>query len=179
MARLGPDGTGGKQLWLLSGYLNDLSGLPQKLAMTAKFIDNRILPQTGPEQVQELTTNIAVIAHKINLLVEARKSIQDGPMDLQLQEDFRSWRRALGALFHRWAENPTAGPAEDLKESLAKIETRCVKAFSVSGEGKVSEEAWENHYRLLGAYRAVSQAVVDYSGSAGVIEWTQWSEDRF
>jgi hypothetical protein len=171
MARLGPDWERGKQHWLLSGYLNDLLGLPQKLAMTAKFIDYRTFPQNKPEAVQALTTNIEVIALKISMLVEARGSSQVEQLGRQLQEDFRSWRTALEALFQRWAENPIAEPADDLQERLTKIETRIAQTFAAAGDGQVSDEAYENFYRLLGSYRGLSEAAIGYARLAHGSNW--------
>jgi uncharacterized membrane protein YccC len=171
MARLGPDGERGTQRWLLTGYLNDLLGLPQKLAMTAKFIDYRTFPQNKPEQVQALTTNIEVIALKISMLVEARGSFQVEQLGRQLQEDFRSWRTALVAVFQRWADNPIAEPADDLQEKLTKIETRIAQTFAAAGEGRISDEDYENFYRLLGSYRGLSEAAIDYARSTDGFKW--------
>ena len=179
MARLGPDWERGKQHWLLSGYLNDLLGLPQKLAMTAQFIDYRTFPQNKPEAVQALTTNIEVIADKISMLVKARGSFQVEQLGRQLQEDFRSWRTALEALFQRWAENPTAEPADDLRGRLTKIETRIAQTFAAAGEGQVSDEAYENFYQLLGSYRDLSEAAVGYAQLAHGFKRAQWQEARF
>jgi hypothetical protein len=171
MARLGPGWETGKQHWLLSGYLNDLLGLPPKLAMTAKFIDYRTFRQDKPEAVQALNTNIEVIALKISMLVEARGSFQVEQLGRQLQEDFRSWRTALEALFQRWAENPIAEPADDLQQRLTKIETRIVQTFAAPGEGQVSDEDYENFYRLLGSYRGLSEAAIGYAQLAHGFKW--------
>jgi hypothetical protein len=171
MARLGPHWETGKQRWLLSGYLNDLLGLPSKLAMTAQFIDYRTFPQNKPEAVQALTTNIEVIALKISMLVEARGSFQVEQIGRQLQEDFQSWRMALGELFQRWAEKPTVEPADDLQVRLTKFETRIAQTFAVAGEGQVSDEAYENFYRLLGSYRGLSEAAISYARLAHGFKW--------
>jgi uncharacterized membrane protein YccC len=177
--RLGPDSERRTQRWLLTGYLNDLLGLPQKLAMTAQFIDYRTFPQNKPEEMQALTTNIEVIALKISMLVEARGSSQVEQLGRQLQEDFRSWRTALEALFQRWAENLTAEPADDLQERLTKIDTRLAQTFAAAGEGQVSDEAYENFYRLLGSYRGLSEAAVGYARLAHGFKRAQWEETRF
>jgi hypothetical protein len=171
MARLGPDWERGKQHWLLSGYLNDLLGLPQKLAMTAKFIDYRMFPQNKPEAVQALNTNIEVIALKISMLVEARGSFKVEQLGRPLQADFRSWRTALEALFQRWAANPIAEPADDLQQRLTTFETRIAQTFAAAGEGQVSDEDYENFYRLLGSYRGLSEAAVGYARLAHGFKW--------
>jgi hypothetical protein len=88
-----------------------------------------------------------------------------------LHEDFQSWRTALGELFQRWAENPTVEPADDLQERLIKFETRIAQTFAVAGEGQVSDEAYENFYRLLGSYRSLSEAAIGYARLADGFKW--------
>ena len=171
ISRLGPHRETAKQHWLLSGYLNDLLGLPPKLAMTAKFIDYRTFPQIKPEAVQALTTGIEEIALWINLLAETRGSFQGKPLGRQLQEDLRSWRTALEALFHGWAEHPSAESADDLQQRLTNIETRIAQAFNAAGEGTVSDKAYQNFYRLLGSYRGLSDAAIGYARLAQGFKW--------
>jgi len=178
MARLGPDWVRGKQHWLLSGYLNDLSGLPPKLAMTAKFIDYRTFPQNKPEAVQALNATIEVIAIKLSMLVEAYGSFQVEQVGRPLQEDLRSWRSALVALFQGWADNPTAAPADDLQERLTTFETRIAQTFAAAGGRQVNDETCENFYRLLGSYRGLSEAAVDYAQLAEGMKWAQCRKAR-
>jgi hypothetical protein len=52
-------------------------------------------------------------------------------------------------------------------------------ALNKAPESKVSDLTGENFYRLLGAYRGVSEALVNYVGSAGTIDWERWKEERF
>ena len=139
--------------------------------MTAKFIDYRTFPQNKPEVVQALNATIEVIALKLSLLVEARGSLQVEQLGRPLQADLRSWRTALEALFQRWAENPIAEPVDDLQERLTTFETRIAQTFAATGEGQVSDEAYENFYRLLGGYRGLSEAAVDYARLAHGFNW--------
>ncbi len=37
----------------------------------------------------------------------------------------------------------------------------------------------ENIYRLLGAYRGTSLALLDFANVAGNVDWTPWHEERF
>ncbi len=50
---------------------------------------------------------------------------------------------------------------------------------ATASEVPLSDEVYENLYLLLGAYRAVSEALVDYSSSVEHIEWRHWNEARF
>jgi len=46
-------------------------------------------------------------------------------------------------------------------------------------EGQIIAAERENFYRLLGAYRSVSEAIGDYVEKAEVIDWNYWREERF
>jgi hypothetical protein len=46
-------------------------------------------------------------------------------------------------------------------------------------EGELSDWEGENFYRLLGAYRGLSEALIEYANTAGGIGWEQWRESRF
>ncbi|MCZ6502135.1 MAG: hypothetical protein O6945_06435, partial [Gammaproteobacteria bacterium] len=113
------------------------------------------------------------------MLEEARRSFQVEQLGRQLQENFRSWRTALEALFQRWAENPIAEPADDLQERLTKIETRTAQTFATASEGQVSDEAYETFYRLLASYRSLTEVVVVHARLAERVDFGPWREARF
>ena len=47
------------------------------------------------------------------------------------------------------------------------------------GGGWFSRQDGENFYSLLGAYRGLPEARVEDAGSAGMIDWPPWHEERF
>jgi hypothetical protein len=59
------------------------------------------------------------------------------------------------------------------------LEDRIEETLNNAGEGTLSAQDGENFYRLLNAYRGVSDAVVAYAGAAQGIDWEQWRESRF
>ena len=48
-----------------------------------------------------------------------------------------------------------------------------------AAEGELSDRDGEHLYRLLGAYRGLSEAGIEYAGTAEGIEWGRWRESRF
>lgn len=179
MALLRPDGNRNKQQWMFRGYLNDLLSLPQKLAVTAKFIDYRMFPTNRLEQVQAFTASIETIALKINMLVEAYGSFQVEKVSRRWKEDFQSCRTALEALFHNWAKNRRTESTGGLQEKLAIIEKRINQSFAVAGEGEAGDETYNNFYRLLIAYRGLSEAMDDYAEKNDMMDWSSWRQERF
>ena len=66
-----------------------------------------------------------------------------------------------------------------LHERLAQLEQR-IEAHMDSADGdSLSAAGQENIYRLLGAYRGTSQALLDFAKVAGNVDWTPWHEERF
>jgi hypothetical protein len=59
------------------------------------------------------------------------------------------------------------------------LEQRIKEILDKSTKNQLSDRDCENIYRLLGAYRGVSEALVEYAGSAETIDWAGWREERF
>jgi hypothetical protein len=59
------------------------------------------------------------------------------------------------------------------------MEQRIDATIEQADRETLSNEDGENFYRLLGAYRGVSEAAVAYAGNAATIDWAEWSEEKF
>jgi hypothetical protein len=85
--------------------------------------------------------------------------------------------------YRRLSEDPALSGADPFRIGLDKIlsslEARIQETLDKAAEGQVGDRDGENFYRLLGAYRGVSEALVAYAGSAGQIDWSGWREARF
>ena len=66
-----------------------------------------------------------------------------------------------------------------LDSVLERLEEKIKGALNKPAEGQFSDQDAEEFYRLLGAYRGVSEALVYYAGSADAIDWEPWREERF
>jgi hypothetical protein len=62
---------------------------------------------------------------------------------------------------------------------LDRLEEKIKDALNRTGEAQLSDQAAEEFYRLLGAYRGVSEALIDTAGNAGSIDWAPWRQERF
>ena len=164
-------------------HAHEVATLPRKLGVWARFIDTKILSGTSPQQVQALVTSLQALSNRMQELLEARNTPQAQFLVQELLADFRAWRLKVQRTFQRLAEVPDAGEQESFRARLDQImghlEERIKGALDKSAEGQLSDQDGENFYCLLGAYRGVSEALVDYTGSAGVIDWTQWHGERF
>ncbi len=169
--------------WKTIWYRNDLLELPGKLGMWGAMIDHRAFPGSSPEQVQTLVTSLQNLAYRIMDLVEAREYPQAELLVRELRDDIKAWRLGIEGLFRDWVTNPTVASGTVLQEKLAvllaKIESRIDDTLRLVEQDKLSNENYENFYRLLGSYRGLSEAVVTYSQLAQGIDWERWREARF
>lgn len=169
--------------WRDAFHAREVSTLPRKLVAWAPHIDTKALPGTSPQQVQAVVTSLQGLTYRIKELLEERGNPQAQFLAQELQADVRAWRLRVQETLKRLSEDPTAGDREAFRTKLDGIldhlEERIKGALNKASEGLFSDRDGENFYRLLGAYRGVSEALVNYAGSIGPIDWAQWREERF
>jgi hypothetical protein len=169
--------------WKKNFHTHELSTLPTKLGGWTRFIDSKALPGTSPQQVQALVNSLQPLSYRMNELLEERGSKQDPFLVQELRSDVRAWRVKVQKTFQRLAEKQDTGDKETFRSKLAEIidhlEQRIEETLDKAAKNQLSNRDGENFYRLLGAYRGVSDALVDYAGSAHAINWNVWREERF
>ncbi len=169
--------------WRKAYHVHQLNTLPQKIGGWAGHVDTRVLPGTSPEQVQALVTSLQALSYRMQGLLEARSSPQADLLVQELLSDFRGWRLRAQSGFRGLSHDPAGADQEAFRSRLDEImehmEQRIEATMDKAAEGQLSEQDAENFYRLLGAYRGVSEAMVDYAGSACSIDWASWREARF
>jgi hypothetical protein len=166
-------------------YRNELLELPGKLAACAQKIDYRAFPANTPERVQALVSSLYVLALEINDLVEAHPYPQADLLERAVDDEVRAWRQTAETRLQLRAEDPAlatepgADGRDQLMARLARLEARVDETLAQAGEGELSIEDLKNFYRLLGSYRGLSEAGVDFRRVAADIDWAQWQAARF
>ena len=116
-------------------------------------------------------------------LLEARCNPQAQLLVQELLADFQAWRLQVQETFLHLSKDPAAGKQEAFRTRLAgkmnHLEERIKCVLDKAPDGQLSDRDEENFYHLLGTYRGVSEALVEYTGSAGNIDWAGWHEERF
>jgi len=83
----------------------------------------------------------------------------------------------------RFSQDPAAVATNELREQLSMhvehLEMRIEETMNMAREEEISVQDGENFYRLLGAFRGLCEAVIEYASTAEGIDWTQWREPRF
>jgi uncharacterized membrane protein YccC len=169
--------------WRRAYYARDLVTLPQKLGSWASHINIKVLPGTSAEQVQSIVTSLQVIDNRAQALHEMHNCPQAEILIRAVGEGIEAWRNALARVFQNLSEDPVAGKSDvyrnKLKEIMDRMEQCIEDTLNQVDEKQLTEQESENFYALLGAYRAVSEAVIDYAYSTEDIDWVRWQEARF
>ena len=174
--------------WKKAFYLRELTLVPNKLATWAHFLNSESLSGTSPAQIQALTINLQALTYRLRELLDARSNIHAERMvqELQAQEllqSIRSWQSRMQETFQFLSEDPTAGNSEKFHATLAgimeQLEARIKETLNKTPEGKLNLQDGANFYRLLGAYRSVSEAMGDYVAKSDDMHWARWREAKF
>ena len=179
-----PDrGSSLRSRWKKRFHAHEVSTLPGKLATWGRYIQPSARGGTKPEQLQSLATSLQTLAFRAEELTRAR-SFQQSPILVgHLLDDMRRWRISLQEIFARLAEQPQAEEAAALQTRLsallARLETRIKDTLDEAEPGEYSAAESKNMYRLLGAQRGLSEALVDFVNHAQGIDWSRLAEERF
>jgi uncharacterized membrane protein YccC len=169
--------------WKIAFFLHEMKSLPGKIGVWSKAIDQSKFSSNKPDQVQRLVTTLQELMYRIEYLLEARETGQAESLAREMKQSVHAWRESIESIFVKWSENPGSEPAVDLEQRLAAglsvLEQRIDTAIEQVDRENLSKEDGENFYRLLGAYRGVSEATVAYAGIAGTIDWVDWNEEKF
>ena len=167
--------------WLRSR--DDLLTIPDQLGTWGAMVDQRKYVGESHEQLPLLATRLHMLGHRLHELFEARRNPQAQFLVEELSESIRDWRLKLQETFQLLSEDPAGVNQNRLRSGLdmrlEQLEERIIEAMDKADEGQISGRDSENFYRLLGAYRGVSDAAVAYVGIAVAINWSPWHEERF
>ena len=169
--------------WRRAFHDREVETLPRKLAVWGKAVDTKALGGTSADQVLELTSNTQALAYRMQELMDAREAKQSALLVQEMLTDVRAWRLKVQDAFQGWSRDAEVAPAEVLRQRLTArlgdLERRIEETLNTIGEGRLSDQEREYFYRLLGAYRGLSEAALDYATTVDGIDWSRWRESRF
>lgn len=186
MATLGwgtPRGPSLLARWRKNYHFHEIATLPGKLAVWGRFMPPAALGRTTPEQVKALAMSLQALSFRMQELIEAGAFQQSDLLVRELLADVRRWRVALQELFGQLADQPETAAADALRSRLdaflVRLEARTQEVIDKIDETRVSAEESGNMYRLLGAHRGVSEALVNLASKTVGIDWTRLREPSF
>ena len=186
MGAMGRDTPRGPSLparWQKGFHTHEVAALPGKIGVWGRFLPPSALGRTTPENVKTLAASLQALSFRMQELIAAG-SVH--PSDLpagELPGDVRRWRLAVQEIFGQIADQPEAAETAALQSRLdavlERLEARIQEAIGLINEAKVSAEESGDMYRLLGAHRGVSEALVNFAGKTSGIDWMLLREGRF
>ncbi|MGR8918034.1 MAG: FUSC family protein [Gammaproteobacteria bacterium] len=169
--------------WRTAYHQSEVSKLPARLAVLGRSIDPSELPGGSAQPVQAVVAGLDTVARRMQVLLDASAGPQAQAFVRALGDDFREWRAGVEESFRRLADDPGGGDGDALRLALARVserlERRVAAAVDELAEGEVSAEDYDRFYRLLGAYRALAEALVSFVEFAHALDWDRWREERF
>ncbi|MHC5108946.1 MAG: FUSC family protein [Planctomycetota bacterium] len=169
--------------WRTAYHLQELDKLPQKLAAWGRTIDRTKFPKNTTEQTQGIVIRLQAFKYRIEELFDASRIHQSDIVARAMRDDVRQWREKMGITLGSWSREPGIKAHADLDrmliDRLTELDQRIDQLLDQSGTNKFSEQDGQNFYHLLGNYRGLSEAVIDYAGFAGQVDWAHWREERF
>ena len=164
-------------------HLGDLARVPGRLALWGSVLPTAALGQSTAGQAQALADSLQALAYRMQDLIEARATSQSQVLARELLSQVHAWRVGLQDIFGNLSRHPEAADFADFRSRLdamlERLEEQIEEAVADEGQTSTSTRETENSIRLLGAFRGVSEELVNFARYAGGIDWARLREARF
>jgi uncharacterized membrane protein YccC len=164
-------------------HLGDLASVPSKLAIWVSALPAAALGQSTTEQMQALVDSLQALAYRMQDLIESRATPQSQVLARELLSQVRAWRSGLQDIFCNLSQHPEAADFADFRSRLdamlERLEEQIEKAVAGEDQAGIATRENENSIRLLGAFRGVSEELVNFARQSGGIDWARLREARF
>lgn len=164
-------------------HANEISKLPVKLNSWVKHIVNKEKSGATTEQIQSLVNNIETLSLRIQELQVINKNTHQLNLTQEMENDLQAWCKRIQGRLQKLSQEPNIGKSKifrnRLDEILEQFENHIESTLNKINTSQFSGQDGESFYCLLGAFRNVSEALVDYISSVETINWNQWHEERF
>lgn len=161
----------------------DVDVLPRRLPSLVRSLPPEALVEQERQPMEAYAASVEALAGRLAVFDRARDEAQAQAIVERLSEEGRDWRAALQELFGALAVDPAAADRNQLRQRLdramTRLEGRIKETLQDLDPGSLSAGEAERLYRLLGAYRGLSEALVDLVGQAERIDWPRITEARF
>jgi hypothetical protein len=164
-------------------HLGDLASVPGKLAIWGGALPAAALGQSTTGRMPALVDSLQALAYRMQDLIEIRAIPQSQVLARELLFQVRAWRVGLQDIFCNLSQHPEAAEFADfrlrLDAMLERLEEQIQKAVAGEDQASIATRENENSIRLLGAFRGVSEELVNFARQSGGIDWARLREARF
>jgi uncharacterized membrane protein YccC len=175
--------------WPLRGlrrdfHLREVATLPNKIGGWLQASPVNALDEKFPGQAGTFVGNLQLLSNHLRNLFSLRSRAHTLVLARQLEPEFESWRSALVEVLQGLSRDPSGADGSALRSrldtKLAAMEERIAEVLNAAPpDSDSSRDESEELYRLLGAYRGLSQAIIDVVESGAQIDWDALRESRF
>jgi len=164
-------------------HLGDLERVPGKLAIWTSALPAAALGQSTTEEMQTIVDSLQALSYRMQDLIETRATPQSQLLARDLLSEVHAWRVGLQDIFRNLSQHPEAADFADFRSRLdamlQRLEGQIEKAVADADQASISTRENENSMRLLGAFRGVSEALVNFARQSAGIDWARLREARF
>jgi uncharacterized membrane protein YccC len=164
-------------------HLGDLARVPGQLAIWGSALPAAALGQSTTEEIQAFVDSLQDVAYRMQDLVETRATPQSQLFARDLLSQAQAWRAGLQDVFLDLSQHPEAADYSDFRSRLdamlGRLEEQIEKAVVAADQASVATNENENSIRLLGAFRSVSEGLVNFARRSGGMDWARLREARF
>jgi uncharacterized membrane protein YccC len=176
-------GTGSRYAsWREAYHLQEITTLPGKIGAWGAQANSAFLGELSAQQIPALTASLQALSFRQQELFEVRKLAQSPRLATALSDDMQAWRQQMLTALQVLSADPSQGgrlQRARLNERLARVEKRVEEMLNQVGSEALETEYEGNLYRLLGAYRGSSEALLDFAQLCDEVDWGPWYEERF
>jgi hypothetical protein len=167
----------------LAYHRQAIEQIPQQLAAWTRAPPPAALGSAGAAPMQSLVSVLGAMSFRIEDLLEARDAVHSPAMERALAGAVREWRLVVRELLAQSATDPMTLDAKVLRprldRKLEQIEGLMERAIDEDPDFHAHQTLNENSYRLLGAYRGLSESLVNFAQAARAVDWSRLEEPRF
>ena len=169
-------------VWREAYHRQEIATLPGKIATWGGQANPAFLGEATVQQLPAMISSMQALSFRQQELFEVRKLPQSPRLVAALEEDMQAWRQRVLGVLDELSRDPSHGRKlrrDGLDEKLARVEKRVKELLNESPGEELQPEYRGNFYRLLGAYRGSSEALLDFARLCDKVDWAPWFEERF
>jgi uncharacterized membrane protein YccC len=164
-------------------HLGDLARVPGMLAIWGSALPAAALGQSTTEEMQAVVDGLQALAYRMQDLIETGATPQSQLHAGELRPQVHAWRVGLQDIFRNLSQHPEAADFADFRSRLdamlGRLEEQIENAVAGADRASIATRENENSIRLLGAFRGVSEELVNFARQSGGIDWARLREARF
>jgi uncharacterized membrane protein YccC len=164
-------------------HLGDVTRVPGQLAVWGRALPAPALGQSTTEDMQAVVDSVQALAYRMQDLFANRVAPQSQLLARELLSQVHAWRVGLQDIFRNLAQHPEAADFADFRSRLdvmlGRLEEQIENTAVRADQASLATYENENSIRLLGAFRGVSEELVNFARQSGGVDWGRLREARF